>query len=190
MIGFVFLPCLLFGWAVLCWVLPAVGWCQVLDTGGGLCRSSHWLILLGSGVLWQSTVLDSVLPPRGPGLTSGRGTKTHKSFLWQIKVIKTNKQKTNKQTKRTLDKWKKQNQTNKNKNKGTHTHLHTSTNQNRPEQAGCKRVTQRAKETKTDINQLKTKLKQKRPKQSANWGIKQSKQSKDGEKREKIANQS
>jgi len=83
-------------------------------------------------------------------------------------VIKTNKQKTNKQTKRTLDKWKKQNQTNKNKNKGTHTHLHTSTNQNRPEQAGCKRVTQRAKETKTDINQLKTKLKQKRPKQSAN----------------------
>ena len=57
-----------------------------------------------------------------------------------------------------------------------HPHIQTKADQSKQ----GTRVTQWAKETKNDINQLKTKLKQKRPKQSANWGIKQRKQCKQG----------
>ena len=44
-IGFVSLS-LLFGWCILHCVLHVVRWCWVLDTGGELCGSSLWLLLL------------------------------------------------------------------------------------------------------------------------------------------------
>ena len=98
MIGFVFLSCLWFGWGILLWVMPADGWCQVLDTGGGLCGSSHWLILPGirkSPAVWCPGLRTPTPEVQVPPVIEE--SRSHKPFVMAVKGIKTNKkQQTNK----------------------------------------------------------------------------------------------
>ena len=85
----------------------------------------------------------------------------------------------------------------KNKNKGTYVpickQMHPYTyerNQSTANKPKYKKVTQWTKEDKNEINQLKTKLKQKiKPKLESNRGIKQRKQSKQSKMLKKIEKQ-